>query len=124
MLKIKEYLLPFLALFTSITTIFCCALPIILILLGMGVVFANLTASFPLINWFAGKSFYLFITSFILLLISGYVIFIKVQICPANQKLATICKKSKLFNKIIWWLSLVILLISFIFKYILILFIT
>jgi mercuric ion transport protein len=123
MLKIKESLLTFLALFTSISTIFCCALPIILVLLGMGVIFANLTTSFPLINSLAEQSFYLFISSFILLLISGYFVFIKAQICPVKQKLATICNKSKKINKIIWWLSSIILLISFIFKYILILFI-
>ena len=96
MFKIKEYLLPFLALFSSLTTVFCCALPIILVLFGMGVIFANLTASFPIINWLAEKSFYLFIVSFILLLLNAYIIFIKTSICPADKKLATICNKLKI----------------------------
>lgn len=124
MIKIKESLLPFFGLFTSISTILCCALPIILVTLGMGAVFASLTASFPFITWLAERSIYLFAIATILLLIGGYFIFIKPQSCPADKKLAEMCSKTKKFNKIIWWLSVMILAISFFFKYILILLIS
>ncbi len=124
MIKIKESLLPFFGLFTSISTILCCALPIILVTLGMGAVFASLTASFPFITWLAERSLYLFAIAEILLLIGGYFIFIKPQSCPADKKLAEMCNKTKKFNKIIWWLSVIILAISFFFKYILILLIS
>ena len=124
MIKIKESLLPFFGLFTSISTILCCALPIILVTLGMGAVFASLTASFPFITWLAEKSIYLFTIATILLLIGGYFIFIKPQNCPADKKLAKMCDKTKTFNKIIWWISVIILAISFFFKYILILLIS
>ena len=124
MIKIKESLLPFFGLFTSISTILCCALPIILVTLGMGAVFASLTASFPFITWLAEKSIYLFVIATILLLIGGYFIFIKPQSCPADKKLAEMCNKTKTFNKIIWSLSVMILAISFFFKYILILLIS
>lgn len=124
MIKIKESLLPFFGLFASISTILCCALPIILVTFGMGAVFASLTVTFPFITWLAERSIYLFVIATILLLIGGYFIFIKPGSCPANQNLAEICSKAKKFNKIIWWLSVIILLISFFFKYILILLIT
>jgi hypothetical protein len=124
MIKIKESLLPFFGLFTSISTILCCALPIILVTLGMGAVFASLTASFPFITWLAERSLYLFAIATALLLIGGYFIFIKPQTCPADKKLAKICNKTKKFNKIIWWISVIILAISFFFKYILILLIS
>ena len=124
MIKIKESLLPFFGLFASISTILCCALPIILVTLGMGAVFASLTASLPFITWLAKRSTYLFAMATILLLISGYFIFIKPQICPSDKKLAEICNKTKKFNKIIWWVSVIILAISFFFKYILILLIS
>lgn len=120
-INIKEVILPFFALFTSISTIICCALPIILVMLGMGAVFANLTANFPFIIWLAGKSLYLFIIAIIFLLIGGYFIFLKAETCPADKKLADICQKTKKFNKIIWLFSVIILLISFFFKYILVL---
>ncbi|MDA9818072.1 hypothetical protein N9C35_03435 [Flavobacteriaceae bacterium] len=120
MIKIKESLLPFFGLFTSISTILCCALPIILVTLGMGAVFASLTASFPFIIWLAERSTYLFFIAAIILLIGGYFIFAKLQFCPVDKELAKICNKTKKFNKIIWWLSVIILVISFFFKYILI----
>ena len=124
MIKIKESLLPFFGLFTSVSTILCCALPIILVTLGIGAVFANLTASFPFITWLAERSLYLFTIATNLLLIGGYFIFIKPQTCPADKKLAEICNKTKKFNKIVWWMSVIILAISFFFKYILILLIS
>lgn len=124
MTRLKESLLPFFGLFTSISTILCCALPIILVTLGMGAVFANLTASFPAITWLATKAIYLFVITTIIVLISGYFIFIKPQTCPSDKKLADICKKSKKFNKVIWYLSVIIVIISFFFKYILILLIS
>jgi mercuric ion transport protein len=124
MIKIRESLLPFFGLFTSISTILCCALPIILVTLGMGAVFASLTANFPFIIWLTEKSIYLFSIATILLLVSGYFIFIKQQSCPADKKIAKMCNKTKKFNKIIWWVSVIILITSFFFKYILILLIS
>ena len=121
MIKIKDSLFSFLGLFTSISTILCCALPIILVMLGMGAVFASLTANFPFITYLAERAIYLFIISGTLLLVSGYFIFIAKQSCPTDKKLAEICNKTKKFNKIVWWISVVILLISLFFKYILIL---
>jgi len=122
MIKVKESLLPFFGLFTSISTMLCCALPIILVTLGMGAVFASLTANFPFVTWLAERSIYLFVIATILLLIGGYFIFIKSQTCPADKKLTDMCNKTKEFNKVIWWMSVITLAISYFFKYILILF--
>jgi hypothetical protein len=121
LLEMKSKLMTFLALFSSLTTILCCALPIILVTLGLGAAFASLTSNFPFIIFLAEKAIYLFIIAAILLAISGYFIFVKEQSCPADKKLVAICLKSKKFNKYIWWTSLIILAISFFFKYILIL---
>ena len=118
----KEDFFSFLTLFTSLSTILCCALPIILVMLGMGAVFASLTANFPFIIWIAQQALYLFLIAGLLMAISGYFIFLRPQSCPADAKLAAICTKSKKFNKIIWWISLVILLVAFFFKYLLIFF--
>ncbi len=122
-MKIKEIILPFFGLFTSLSTILCCALPIILVTLGMGAVFASLSANFPFITWLAERAVYLFAITAILLILAGYFIFIRPQTCPADKKLAEICNKTKRFNKIVWIISVAILLISLFFKYILILFI-
>lgn len=120
--KYKATIMPFLGLFTSLSTIFCCALPIILVTLGMGAVFASLTNHFPAIIWVAEHVLEIFILTAILLLISGYLIFIKPQSCPSDQKLAQACRKTKKINQWVWSISVIILTISLFFKYILILF--
>ena len=114
-------IIPFLSLFTSLSTIFCCALPIILVTLGMGAVFASLTQHFPAIIWAAEHAKEIFILATTLLLISGYLIFIKPQSCPTEKKLAQACIKTKKINQWIWSISVIILTISLFFKYILIL---
>ncbi|MFT4967402.1 MAG: mercuric ion transport protein [Candidatus Deianiraeaceae bacterium] len=118
----KETILPFLALFTSLSTILCCALPILLVTLGMGAVFASLTANFPALTLIASYSLEIFILATILLLVSGYFIFIKAQTCPSDKNLAKLCAKTKKINKVVWIASVVILCISAFFKYALILF--
>lgn len=107
----------FLSLFTSVSTIICCALPIILVTLGMGAVFASLTANIPSLIWLAQKSAEIFLIAGFLLLMSGYFIYIKPTTCPADKKLAVACKKTKKFSKIIFLTSLAIYLISLFFKY-------
>ena len=116
----KESFITFIGLFSSISTILCCALPIILVMLGMGAVFASLTSSFPVITWLAERFIYLFLLSSFLLLISGYLIFIKPSYCPIDPKAAKLCHKLKNINKIVWWFSSIILIISLFFKYALI----
>ena len=119
--KIKETILSILGLFISLNTIFCCTLPIILVLMGFGTSFASLTNNLPFIHNIAEKAVYLFAISAILLAINGYLIFIRKQICPANKELGKKCAISKKINKIIWYITAIILAISFFFKYILIL---
>lgn len=118
---LKDHILPFFSLFTSLSTIFCCALPIILVSIGMGATFASLSANFPFINIAAKYSLAIFVITAILLILSGYFIFIKPQTCPIDKKLAEICIKTKKINKIIWLFSVIIFALSVFFKYVLIL---
>lgn len=120
-MNFKEKIAAFASLFTSLSTIFCCALPIILVTLGFGAVFASISAKFPLISILAQNANALFATATAFLILSGYFIFFKNQSCPANKKQAELCAKTKKINKIIWILSATILIFSSFLKYILIL---
>ncbi len=117
----KPYIFSFLALFSSLSTIFCCALPIILVTLGMGASFAAFTLNFPFIIKIAQHANALFIIAFLLLILSGYLIFCRPQSCPADKELAAICIRSKKITKIIFFATCFIFVASFFFKYILIL---
>ena len=113
----RESLITFTGLLTSISTILCCVLPILFVMLGMGAVFASLTSNFPFITWLAERFIYLFLLSSFLLLFSGYLIFVKSSYCPTDPKAAKLCQKLKKINKIVWWFSLITLLVSLFFKY-------
>ena len=70
MKKLKENIVLFLSLFTSLSTLLCCALPALLVLLGFGAVFAGLTASIPQIIWLAERKGLLFSIGGILLVLA------------------------------------------------------
>lgn len=116
--KIKETLLPFFTLFTSLSTLLCCALPALLISLGLGTAMISLTSNFPAIIWLSKYKLILFIISGILLSVSGYFTYRKGQSCPTDPKLAETCMKVRKFNKIILWVSVTIYLIGLFFAYI------
>ena len=51
----------FISLFTSLGTLFCCALPALFVLLGAGATFASLTNTFPQLIWIATHKHMVFI---------------------------------------------------------------
>ncbi len=116
--KLKEIFLPFFTLFSSFSTLLCCALPALLISLGMGAAMISLTSNFPALIWLSKHKLELFIFAGILLAISGYFTFKKGQSCPADPKLAKACTKLKRINKIIFLVSVILYLIGFFFAYI------
>ena len=48
-----KHVIAFLSLFTSVGTLFCCALPALFVTLGAGATFAGLTNTFPQLIWIA-----------------------------------------------------------------------
>ncbi|MBT4878789.1 MAG: hypothetical protein HON42_03095 [Alphaproteobacteria bacterium] len=120
-MKQNSFIITILALFTSFSTLFCCALPIILVFFGLGAVSSSLISNFSLITILAEHSAYLFMGALLLLGFSGYLLFVRPNSCPIDPKYAKICLSSKKFSKIIWLVSVIILIIAIFFKYILIL---
>jgi succinate dehydrogenase/fumarate reductase cytochrome b subunit len=112
----------YITLLTSISTLFCCALPIIAVAIGAGAAFASLTANLPIISWLGSYANYLIILAIIFTIINGYILFIRPQSCPSDKKLAKKCRKVKKTSKILWVVSVAIILIAIFFKYILIYF--
>lgn len=119
----KDTIVTFFALFSSFSTIFCCALPIIFVMLGMGASFASMTSALPIINSLLEYTTELFILTAIFLFTSGYMIFFRPQTCPIEPKLAKLCAKMKKINKVIWFISLILFLCGIFFKYLLIYFV-
>lgn len=110
-------LLSFFTLFTSLSTLICCALPALLVTLGMGAAMAGFLSQNPELIWLSENKFYLFIIGGILLLGAGYMQFQNPKECPIDKR--EDCENTKNISKIIYWVSVVIFIIGFSFAYIL-----
>lgn len=103
----KSYL-RWLTLFISSGTLLCCALPILLVSMGLGAVVASLNYNIPGLMFLAEHKLWTLSLSALLLLFLAWVIWRPNQSCPADPELATHCQTAKLWNKRIFLLSVAI----------------
>lgn len=95
--------LGWLALFASTGTLICCALPILLVVLGFGSVVAALTSRFPLLVTLSEYEGWMFGLSAVLLVLTAWVIWGRQAHCPADPVLAARCQRTRAINQ---WLLL------------------
>jgi hypothetical protein len=110
---------PSLSLFTSLGTLLCCALPALLVTLGMGVTLAGIVATMPWLVALSEHKVYVFIGAAIMLLISGLLQYRSRNIsCPADIRKAKACARLSKIGRVTWWLALLLYLIGFFFAFI------
>ena len=86
-------------LFLSLPTLVCCAIPIILVSLGMGSVVATIyVEKLPFLQWFAHHKLTMFSVTTSILIFSYWLIFRQSRSCPANPELAALCAKAHYWN--------------------------
>ena len=113
-------LVNYLTLFASSGTIFCCALPTLLVSIGAGAALSSLISIFPQLVILSTYKIPIFISAFIMLIISGvFQYFARSLPCPADKKLANACKKARKISLIIYFVSLGIFIIGILFAFIL-----
>lgn len=96
MVKDKSLLASYLSLFTSFGTVFCCALPSLLVSIGMGATFAGLVGVFPQIVWLSESKILVFSLSGILILVSCRLLYInRYSSCPIEPDQARACAISR-----------------------------
>lgn len=109
----KQTGLTWLALFTSTGTLICCALPITLVTLGMGATVAALTSSFPLLISLSQHKIWIFLISGALLALSGWLMVRPGRSCPTDPQLGQLCNRTQVWNRRVYWTSLIIWCIGF-----------
>lgn len=102
-----------LVLFTSSSTLICCALPILLVTLGLGAVSATLFDTLPFLVTLAKHKLWMFIGSAGMLILGGWALYRPGRSCPTDPVLAQKCEGAHRWNKRIWWVSIVIWGIGF-----------
>jgi len=109
----KETGLTWLALFTSTGTLLCCALPITLVTLGMGATVAAITSNFPFLVTLSQHKIWIFGVSGVLLAASGWLLYRPGRACPSDPQLGRLCNRSQVWNRRVYWTSLIIWGIGF-----------
>ncbi len=102
-----------LVLFTSATTLVCCALPILLVTLGLGAVSASLFANLPILVTLAQYKAWMFAGSGAVLMLTAWLLFRPGRACPADPDLAKQCDRAHRWNTRFFWASGVIWLVGF-----------
>lgn len=105
--------LGWLALFASTGTLLCCALPILLVSIGMGAVVASLTSQFPVLVTLASYESWMFGVSALILGITAWVFWRSPVSCPAEPVLADRCKRAQIWNRRIFFLALAVWMAGF-----------
>lgn len=117
--KLKHTFLPSLSLFTSVGTLTCCALPALLVSLGMGAVMAGLASSFPQLIWLSKHKLWVFGIAGILIILTGILRYLNRNApCPIDATQAKSCMKLRRISSFIYWLSVIIFIIGGFFAFI------
>ena len=115
--EIKPRKWGWLVLFASTSTLLCCALPILFVIIGMGSVVASVASSFPLLITLSMHKAWVFAGSGFLLLISGWLLYRPGRYCPADPVLARKCEISHRWNIRLFWASALVWIVGFFFAF-------
>jgi mercuric ion transport protein len=116
----KNALLSYLSLFTSFGTLLCCALPSLLVLLGLGATVASVLTTAPWLVTLSHHKNWVFLISG--LLIGGnfaytYAIAPRIRACPTDAPGA--CDAASTLSRAVLWISAIIYLLGFFSAYLL-----
>lgn len=116
---ICEIALPLLSLLTSAGTLFCCALPALLVTLGMGAVLAGVVSNFPALVVLTKNKEVIFLIAAALLAVAGWMQWKnRYKSCAVDVKQAMLCMRLRKISLWIYILSLVLYAIGFFFAFI------
>ena len=105
-LLLRETAAPVLALFASVSTLLCCALPALLITVGAGAVMAGLAANVPGLVWLTAHKGLLFVGAGVLLLAAAIMKWATRNApCPIDPAQARACNAMRRAGTIILWVA-------------------
>jgi hypothetical protein len=114
----KQKILDYFALFGSMSTLICCALPALLVSVGLGAALAGIVTHVPGLIWLSEHKIQLFWGSGILLLLNGWLIYRnKDAPCPLDPVLRASCLRSRRNSLYVFIVSVFIYAVGFIFAF-------
>ena len=116
--KMKRFL-DYFSLFGSTGTLFCCAIPALLVAIGAGGVMATLYANVPGYTWLVKYKDALFASVLVVLLINGFLLWQRLDApCPIDKSAAQACIRTRKYSIVLYFISITLFLIGFFFAYI------
>ena len=109
----------FLSLFASSSTLICCALPALFIVLGAGASFASLIVTFPFLITLSKYKVFITLFAFFSILVGGYINYKTYYLpCPTDPSLGRACMRTRKRSRLIYYISVIIFLFASVFTYI------
>jgi hypothetical protein len=108
-----------LSLFTSGSTLICCALPALLVGLGAGAALSSLVSVVPQLVWFSEHKEMVFGFATVMLLFSGVLQWqARHQPCPIDPELARVCTRTRRTSLTMYVISIGLFLIGGFFAFV------
>lgn len=118
-MALRKSIVPTLALFGSLSTLICCALPALLVSIGAGAAVIGLVSTFPQLIWLSQHKMELFISAGVMLILSGIMRHLNRNApCPADPAKARACILLRRLSRSIFLFSLIMYLLGFYFAFI------
>ncbi|MEM7054679.1 MAG: hypothetical protein AAF446_09045 [Pseudomonadota bacterium] len=115
----RQTILPSLSLFTSVGTLICCALPALLVTIGMGASLAGLIGAAPWITVISEYKGVVFVVAAGLLLLAVWMHWRSRHApCPADPAKAIACKRLRRFSSIILGSAVAVYVVGFFFAFV------
>jgi hypothetical protein len=96
------------ALFLTLGTLLCCALPLLLVTLGLGSVVVAMTASAPWLVTLSQHKTWIFSVSALALALAGWALYRPGRSCPADPELARACAAADRWSRRVWWAAVLL----------------
>lgn len=97
------------SLFTSTSTLICCALPALLVAIGAGAALSGLVSAVPQLIWVSEHKVPVFGFAGAMLLLAGWLQWhARNAPCPAGPRLAAACLQTRRNSLRVYWLSVAI----------------
>jgi hypothetical protein len=111
--------LSWLSVFTSGSTLVCCALPALMVAIGAGAALSGLVSAVPQLVWLSEHKLEVFGGAGIMLAAAGVLQWRarRALACPADSDLAASCETTKDISLVVWWVSVAILAIGAFFAF-------
>lgn len=118
MINRKLTILPTLSLFTSFSTLICCALPATFVALGMGAVLGGLVSQFPQLVWLSAHKGLVFGGAGFMLAVAGFSLWLARNApCPIDPVQAKACTRLRRLSVVLWAFGVLVYLVGAFFAF-------